>query len=66
MAIKDAHMTLTDRQLIEKGITNGSSKKSIADVIGKNKSIITREIKNHMIHKKHAMSQTDPVEMILF
>ena len=40
MAIKDAHMTLTDRQLIEKGITNGSSKKSIADVIGKNKSTI--------------------------
>ena len=66
MAIKDAHMTLTDRQLIEKGITNGSSKKSIADVIGKNKSTITREIKNHMIHKKHAMSQTDHVEMILF
>lgn len=59
MAGKDAHMTLTDRQLIEKGIANRSSKKSIADVIGKNKSTITREIKNHRILKKHNIYPID-------
>ena len=59
MAGKDAHMTLTDRQLIEKGIANRSSKKSIADVIGKNKSTVTRKIKNHRILKKHNIYPID-------
>lgn len=52
MADKDAHMSLSQRQIIETGIANGSSKKSIADTIGKNKSTVSREIKNHRILKK--------------
>ena len=52
MTVKDAHMSLSDRQIIETGISNGSSKKSITDSIGKNKSAITKEIKNHWILKK--------------
>ena len=47
MTVKDPHMSLSDRQIIETGISNGSSKKSITDSIGKNKSAITKEIKNH-------------------
>ena len=63
MTAKDAHMSLSDRQIIEIGITNGSSKKSIADTIVKNKSTISREIKNHCILKKHS---TYPIDCTLF
>ena len=63
MTGKDAHMSLSDRQIIETGIANGSSKKSIADIIGKNKSTITREIHNHRILKKQC---TYPIDCVLF
>ena len=62
MTVKNAHMALSDRQIIDTGIANGSSKKSIADTIGKNKSTISREIKNHRILKKHS---TYPIDYTL-
>ena len=34
-SVKNKHMTLDDRRIIETGIINGSSKVSIADTIGK-------------------------------
>ena len=43
----NAHMSYSDRQIIEKGIHNESSKKSIADTIGKDPSIIAKEIRIH-------------------
>ena len=49
MTDKGAHLTLSERQIIETGISKGASKKSIADTIGKDKSTIGKEIKNHRI-----------------
>lgn len=63
MTSKDAHMSLSERQIIETGIANGSSKKSIADTIGKNKSTVSREITNHRILKKQCCY---PVDCVLF
>lgn len=37
---KGTHLTLSERQIIETGISKGASKKSIADTIGKDKSTI--------------------------
>ena len=44
---KYAHLTFAERQIIETGINNGSTKKAIADTIGKDKSTIGKEIKEH-------------------
>lgn len=44
---KNSHLTLDERMIIEKGIHNNSSKSSIADTIGKDKSTIGKEIKLH-------------------
>ena len=44
---KQSHLTLEERQIIEKGIREGSSKKAMADVIGKDPSTIAKEIRNH-------------------
>ena len=41
------HLTLEERRIIERGITNGSKKKSIADNLGKDPSTIGKEIKQH-------------------
>ena len=49
---KGTHLTLSERQIIETGISKGASKKSIADTIGKDKSTIGKEIKNHRILKR--------------
>lgn len=40
-------LTLEERRIIEAGIRNGSTKKSIADTIGKDKSTVGKEIKLH-------------------
>ena len=47
MKDKGAHLTLSERIIIETGISKGASKVSIANTIGKDKSTITKEIKNH-------------------
>lgn len=44
---KYAHLTLSERQIIETGIKNGSSKKAIAKIIGKDNSTVAKEIKEH-------------------
>ena len=46
-ANSNKHLTLNDRCIIQTGIVNGSSHKAIADNIGKNKSTVGREIKEH-------------------
>lgn len=43
----NAHLTLDERIIIQKGIVNGSDKKSIANTIGKDNSTVAKEIKNH-------------------
>ena len=43
------HLTLEERRIILKGITNGSTKTAIAQTIGKDKSTIGKEIKAHRI-----------------
>lgn len=62
MADKGAHLTLSERQIIETGISKGASKKSIADTIGKDKSTIGKEIKNHRILKKYYAYPIDCVK----
>ena len=47
VAKKQSHLTFGDRQIIQKGIENGSSKKAIADLLGKDKSTIGKEIERH-------------------
>ncbi|MDD6680874.1 helix-turn-helix domain-containing protein [Galactobacillus timonensis] len=42
-AKKQSHLTFGDRQIIQKGIENGSSKKAIADLLGKDKPTIGTE-----------------------
>jgi len=44
-----SHLTLEERRIILKGITNGSTKAAIAQTIGKDKSTIGKEIKAHRI-----------------
>ena len=59
---KGAHLTLSERQIIETGISKGASKKSIADTIGKDKSTIGKEIKNHRILKRYYAYPIDCVK----
>lgn len=49
---KNKHLTFNERVIIETGIRNGSSKKAIADTLGKDKSTIGKEIKLHRILSK--------------
>ena len=47
MLTKNSHMSYSDRQIIETGIENGSTKQAIATTLGKDKSTIGKEIKLH-------------------
>ena len=49
---KNVHITKDERIIIETGIKNGSTKTSIANTIGKDKSTIGKEIKAHRILKR--------------
>lgn len=44
-----SHLTLEERRIILKGITNGSTKSAIAQTIGKDKSTVGKEIKAHRV-----------------
>lgn len=44
---KNKALSLEERRVIETGINNGSSKKTIADLLGRDKSTIGKEIKLH-------------------
>ena len=50
MSAKNSHLTLEDRQAIQKGLNNGSPKTAIAQVIGKDNSTIGKEVKKHRIY----------------
>lgn len=52
---KNIHLTLNERSIIQTGIRNGSTKASIADTLGKDKSTIGKEIKLHRIHKHRCL-----------
>ena len=43
------HLTLEERRIILKGITNGSTKTAIAQTIGKDKSTVGKEIRTHRV-----------------
>lgn len=43
------HLTLEERKIILTGITNGSTKTAIAQIIGKDNSTIGKEIKQHRV-----------------
>ena len=47
---KNLHLTLSEREIIQRGIENGSTKTSIAATLGKDKSTIGKEIKAHRVH----------------
>ena len=49
---KQAHLTLEECKIIEVGLNNGPTRKSIADTLGKDKSTICKEVKRHTV-KKH-------------
>ena len=49
------HYTLSDRIITEQGITNGSTKAAIAKTLGKDKSTVGKEIKNHLV-KVHSIA----------
>lgn len=44
-----SHLTLEERRIMLKGITNGSTKTAIAQTIGKDKSTVGKEIKAHRV-----------------
>ncbi len=46
---KFKHLTGEERRIIQVGIENGSTQKAIADTIGKQKSTIGKEIKQHRV-----------------
>lgn len=50
---KNLHLTLQERQIIQTGIENGSTKVAIAATVDKDKSTIGKEIKAHrqLIHR---------------
>ena len=47
----NTHLTLSERIIIETGITNGSTKVAIAKTIGKDPSTVAKEIRRHRIYK---------------
>ena len=46
------HLSLNDRVVIQTGCENVSSKKSIADTIGKDPTTVAKEIKRNAVDKK--------------
>lgn len=56
---KNLHLTQEERIIIETGITNNSTKSSIADTLGKDKSTIGKEIK---LHRQKVYSCKYPID----
>ena len=57
------HLTLAERQMIETGISHGSTKAAIAKTLGKDKSTIGKEIK---LHRIKSFSISYPLDCSLF
>ena len=53
---KQAHLTLEECKIIEVGLNNGPTRKSIADTLGKDKSTICKEVKRHTVKKTYKFS----------
>ena len=49
------HLTLSDRTFIEQELIQGSSFKYIADVLGKNPTTISKEVKLHRVFYENYM-----------
>lgn len=47
------HMTLEERQQIQMALNNGENFSQIAQLIGKNRSTVTREVRSHRIVWEH-------------
>lgn len=60
---KFTHLTLDERRIIETGIRNGSTQKAIADILGKQKSTIGKEIK---LHREQTYKCSLPVECAVY
>ena len=60
---KVLHFTLAERQIIETGISHGSTKAAIAKTLGKDKSTISKEIKSHRLK---SFSASYPIDCSLF
>ena len=60
---KSFHLTLSERIIIETGITNDSTKSSIADTLGKDKSTIGKEIK---LRRQLTYSCKYPIDCTLY
>ena len=56
MTSKGKHLNLSNRNLIEQGLNNNSTKTAIAEVLGMDKSSICKEIKNHAYDVKFSRS----------
>lgn len=56
---KQSHLTLAERIIIEKAISNNSKKMDIASILGKDKSTIGKEIRHHRILSHHNSYPTD-------
>ena len=54
------HLTLDDRFTIQKGLDNSSSRKSIADTLGKDKSTISKEVKLHSFSRSFKRQGVSP------
>ena len=57
------HLTLAERQIIETGISHGSTKAAIAKTLGKDKSTIGKEIK---LHRVKSFSISYPLDYSLY
>lgn len=58
MKYDNTHLTLQDRQIIQKGIENRSSKTAIAQTIGKDPTTIAKEIRKHRdLKRRNAFNQ---------
>lgn len=47
------HLTREDRAIIETGLTNGSTRKSLADTLGKSASTICKEVKSNSVFQDY-------------
>lgn len=56
---KNKHLTLQDRIAIQEGLYKGMSFKSIAEMIGKSPSTISREVKAHLKPHRNGFVKTD-------
>ena len=53
---KQVHLTLEEPKIIEVGLNNSFTRKSIADTLGKDKSTICKEVKRHTVNKSYKSS----------